>query len=91
MYVLFPVLVYFVINWLGMSDNAGFFDIEAILPHVLVLLVGKMAKSGSKLAKIKVILENPQNADPEKCVFFTAFIPSVRVNPKVLKAAGKSF
>jgi hypothetical protein len=66
MSVLFPVLVYFVINWLGMSDNAGLFDIEAILPHVLVLLVGKMAKNGSKLAKIKVYFENTQNADSEK-------------------------
>ena len=60
------VLVYFVINWLGMSENGGFFDIEAILPHVFVLLVGKMVKNGSKLAKIMVYLENPQNADLKK-------------------------
>ena len=46
-----------------MSDNGGFFDIEAILPSVFVLLVGKMVKNGSKLAKIMVYLENPQNAD----------------------------
>ena len=45
------VLVYFVINWLGMTDNGGSFDIEAILPHVLVLLVGKMLRNGSKLNK----------------------------------------
>ena len=91
MSILFPVLVYFVINWLGMSDNAGFFDIVTILPHVLVLLVGKMAENGSKLTKIKVYLENPQNADPEKCFFFTPIISSVRVHPNVLKAAAKSF
>ena len=45
------VLVYFVINWLGMSDNGRFFDIEAILPHVFVLLVGKMVKNGSNWPK----------------------------------------
>ena len=49
-----------------MSDKTGFFDNEAILPHVLVLLFGKMVKNGEKLAKIKVYLENPQNANPEK-------------------------
>ena len=91
MSVLFNVLVYFVINWLGMSDNAVIFDIEAIVPQMLVLLVSKTGKNGSKLAKINVYLENPQNADPEKCFFFTAFISSVRVHPNVLKAAGESF
>ena len=91
MSVLFPVLVYFVIHWLGMSDNVGFFDIVTILPQVLVLLVGKMGENGSKLTKIKVYFQNPQNADPEKCFFVTAFISSVRVHPKVLKAAGESF
>ena len=45
-----------------MLENAGFFDIEAI---VLVILASKMAKNGSKLTTIKVYLENPQNADPE--------------------------
>ena len=49
-----------------MSDNTGFFDIEPILTHVLVLLVGKMVKNGSKLVKIKVYLENPQILNPEK-------------------------
>ena len=42
------VLVYFVMNWLGVSDNGGFFDIEAILPHVYVLLVGKMGQNWPK-------------------------------------------
>ena len=62
MFILFRILVYFFINWLGMLENAGFFDIEAI---VLVILASKMAKNGSKLTTIKVYLENPQNADPE--------------------------
>ena len=52
MSVLFRVLVYFVNNWLGMSDNAGLFDIDAIVPQILTLLASKMAKNGSKLAKI---------------------------------------
>ena len=60
------VLVYFVINWLGMTGNGGYFDIDAILPHVFILLVSKMVKNGSKLAKIMVYLENPQNADLKK-------------------------
>ena len=42
------------------------FDIEAIVSQVLAVLASKMAKNGSKLAKIKVYLENTQNADPEK-------------------------
>ena len=79
MSVLFPILVYFDINWLGISDNAGFFDIEAIVPQLLTLLAGKMAKNGSKLTKINVSLERPQNADPEILLFFTAIISSVRV------------
>ena len=91
MSVLFSVLIYFVINWLGMLDNAVFFDIEAIVPQILVLLVSKMAKKGSKLAKINVYLGNPKKADPEKCFFFAAFMSSVRVHPNVLKAAGESF
>ena len=41
------VLVYFVINWLCM-----FFDIDAILPHVFVLLVGKMVENGEKWWKM---------------------------------------
>ena len=66
MSVLFPVLVYFDINWLGMLDNGGFFDIQKIVPQLLTFLAGKMAKNGSKLAKKNVYLERPQNADPEK-------------------------
>ena len=49
-----------------MSGNGGYFDIDAILPHVFILLVSKMVKNGSKLAKIMVYLENPQNSRPEK-------------------------
>ena len=45
------VLVYFVINWLVMSENGGFFDIEAILPHVFALLVGKMVKKWVKIGQ----------------------------------------
>ena len=65
MTVLFRFLVYFVINWLGMSENVGFFDIDAIVSQILAILASKIAKNGSKLAKIKVYLENTQNADPE--------------------------
>ena len=66
MTVLFRFLVYFVINWLGMSENVGFFDIEAIVvSQILAILASKIAKNGSKLAKIKVYLENTQNTDPE--------------------------
>ena len=86
MSVLFPVLVYFVINSLGMSDNAGFFDIVTILPHVLVLLVGKMAENGSRLTKINVYLENTQNADPEKCFFFHAYYIISQGTPQCFKS-----
>ena len=51
MSVLFSVLVNFVINWLGMSDNAGIFEIEAFVPQVLTFLAVKMAKNGSKLTE----------------------------------------
>ena len=65
MTALFRFLVYFVINWLGMSENVGFFDMDAIVSQILAIVASKMAKTESKLAKIKVYLQNTQNADPE--------------------------
>ena len=51
MSVYFCVLVYFLINWLGMLDNGVFFDIEAIVPQILVILASKMAGKWANLAK----------------------------------------
>ena len=71
-----------------MSDNTGFFDTEAILPHILVLLVGKMVKNGSKLAKIKVYLENPQNANRDK-LFFSCLLYHSEGTPQCFKSRCK--
>ena len=73
-----------------MLDNAVFFDMEAIVPQILVLLVSKMAKKGSQLAKINVYLGKPKKADPEKC-FLRGFYVICEVHPNILIAAGESF
>ena len=64
MSVLFPVLVYFDINWLGMLDNGGFFDIQKIVPQLLTFLAGKMAKNGSKLAQKRAFFKKRMQSHP---------------------------
>ena len=63
MSVYFCILVYFLINWLGMLDNAVFFDLEAIVPQILVILASKMARKWAKLAKIEVCLETTEKGE----------------------------
>jgi len=63
MSVHFCVLVYFLINWLGMLDNGVFFDLVAIVPQILAILASKMAQKWAKLAKIQVCLENTEKGE----------------------------
>ena len=77
MSVRFRVLVYFFNAWFGMLDNGGFFDIEGIVPKVLVSIGSKMVKNGSLLAKIKVCLEYLPVS--EISFFSTAIISSIRL------------
>ena len=46
--VLFQLLVYFLINWIAMSDNLVCFDLRVFVSQKLVILTSKMAKKGSK-------------------------------------------
>ena len=77
MSVRFRVLVYFVNAWFGMLDNGGFFDIEGIVPKVLVSIGSKMVKNTPQLAKIMVCLE--YRSVSEISFFSTAIISSIRV------------
>jgi len=40
-----------------MSDNVGFFDLQAIVTLILVILTSKMAENGSKLSQKGVCLK----------------------------------
>jgi len=37
-----------------MSDNVGFFDLQAIVTQILVILTSKMAENGSNLTQKRV-------------------------------------
>ena len=41
-------------NWIAMSDNVGFFGLQAIVTQILVILTSKMAENGSKLTQKRV-------------------------------------
>ena len=64
--VLLRILVYFVTSWLGMLDNGEFFDIEAIVPHILVILPSKMAENGSKLTKKRAFFKKGMQSHPKR-------------------------
>ena len=62
--LLIRILVYFVTSWLGTLDNGEFFDIEAIVPHILDILPSKMAKNGSKLTKKRPFFKKVVQSHP---------------------------
>ena len=73
MSVYFCVLLYFLINWLGMLDNGVFFDLEAIVRQILIILASEMAQKWAKLAKIEVCLENAEKGETEIQFFCPVF------------------
>ena len=61
-------MAYFINNWLGMLDNDGFFDIEAIVPQILSILPSKMTKNGSKIDQKGALFKEWTPSHPKRTI-----------------------